>query len=136
MKLVLRKVPEPRVVGVAERVVACEGHASSSTIRTQPQWVSDMTKNLERAELVVMVCDGSDCKKKGAKGLQRRAKGALKGHGLSKSSKVLKVGCTGNCKKAPICGVFPRNTWIGNADEDDLEALIERCVNEMQRRSN
>lgn len=86
-----------------------------------------MPKNLERAELFVVICQGSDCKKAGAKSLVRQAKRTLKEHKAMRQVTILKTKCTGNCKRAAICGLVPGGPWLEEAEEADLErALTER----------
>lgn len=87
-----------------------------------------MPKNLERAKLFVMICHSSDCKKKGAKALTRAAKKTLKEEGVFRESRILKTRCTGNCKRAAICGVLPSNQWIEHADEEGIEKLIKQEI--------
>ena len=92
-----------------------------------------MTKNLERAELVVMVCDGSDCKKKGSRKLKSCAKSTLKKKGMFRRSTVLMTRCTGNCKRAPVAGVLPHGVWVDKAKTDDIEELIQRAADNLKR---
>lgn len=84
-----------------------------------------MPRNLERAEIFVLICQSSDCKKKGAKALAKQAKKTLKEEGMFRQSKILKTRCTGNCKRAAICGVLPSNTWLEKATESDVDKLIK-----------
>ena len=87
-----------------------------------------MSKNLQRAEIIVAICQGGDCKKAGAKGLRRDAKQQLRDAGLLRRSIVLGMKCTGNCKRAPICGVLPQGGWIERADDASLHDLIARAI--------
>lgn len=83
-----------------------------------------MTKSLTRAERFVMICHGSDCKKHGAKKLTSAAKKLLKEEGVFKQSRLIKMRCTGHCKRAPICGLLPVNTWMEKTTESDLRDAI------------
>lgn len=94
-----------------------------------------MTKNLERAELHVLVCVGSKCKKKGANKLRRAAKETLKERGWRRRSMVLRTRCTGNCKRAPVCGLLPENTWIERASAADLSDAIEAHIDAAEESS-
>ncbi len=85
-----------------------------------------MTKSFTRADRFVMICHGSDCKKGGAKKLTSEAKKLLKAEGAFKTSRIIKMRCTGHCKRAPICGLLPANTWLEKTSKSDLrDALIE-----------
>lgn len=83
-----------------------------------------MLKNLKRADLFVMVCNGSKCKKKGAKSLARTAKRTLKDEEWFRRAQILRIKCTGNCKSAPVCGVLPQGEWLAQAKDDGLRRLI------------
>ena len=87
-----------------------------------------MPKNLQRAQLFVMICHASDCKKRGAKALTNAAKSELKEAGVFKQSRIIKMRCTGNCKRAPICGLLPSNTWMERAEEQDLREAIRHDI--------
>lgn len=87
-----------------------------------------MTKNLSRADLFVFVCQGSDCKKAGAKKLYKAAKLHLKAKQWRTKSAVIKIKCTGNCKRAPICGLLPQNQWLERADQDTLMTAIDEII--------
>ena len=92
-----------------------------------------MPKNLERAEFFVLVCQGSDCKKRGAKEIAKRAKKQLKAKKWFRRSQVLKTRCTGNCKKAPVCGIVPNGRWITRASPEDVEALIDEHIDALSK---
>ena len=85
----------------------------------------DVSKNIERAEFFVMICQGSDCKKKGAKALAQVARKTLKDQGFRQRALILKLKCTGNCKRAPVCGVLPQGGWLDGAKPEELEALVQ-----------
>lgn len=84
-----------------------------------------MTRNLTRSKLFVLICQGSDCKKAGAKALATAAKKHLRARDAHKESLVLKLKCTGNCKRAPICGILPQQVWIDRTKPEQLIAQIE-----------
>lgn len=87
-----------------------------------------MTKNLERAELHVVICVGSDCKKRGARDLRRAAKSELRARGWRRRSSILRTRCTGNCKRAPVCGLLPDNTWLARASPEELTDAIRAHI--------
>ena len=80
---------------------------------------------------MVVICNGSDCKKAGAKALRKTAKSKLRELGLNKQSIIVKTKCTGNCKRAPVACVQPLNRWLFKVDEEDLIAAIERQAEEL-----
>lgn len=75
-------------------------------------------KKIERIERLVLVCNGSDCKKKGAKGIRKALKRASKDEGIFRSTHICKTKCNGFCKAAPIVGFSPGNVWLTDTDEE------------------
>lgn len=91
-----------------------------------------MLKGLKRAEMFVLVCQGSDCKKRGGKKLRKQAKQILKDQGMRRRSVVIKTKCTGNCKRAPICGLLPSGEWLGGEEVEELEEGILRQIEALE----
>ncbi len=77
--------------------------------------MSKLPKRLQRTDYVVLVCEGKDCKKQGAKDVRKALKNHVKAKGLKRSVLILKTKCTGNCKRAPVCGFNPGNVWVVEA---------------------
>jgi len=61
-----------------------------------------MCKKTNKINNVVMICNGSDCKKKGGKELYKTCRQKLKQLGRSNESLVVRTECTGLCKQAPV----------------------------------
>jgi NADH:ubiquinone oxidoreductase subunit E len=76
-------------------------------------------KKLKRIQRLVLVCNGSDCKKKGAKNLRKALKKEAKSQGVFRSTHICKTKCNGFCKAAPIVGFSPGNVWLSNTNEDE-----------------
>ena len=74
-----------------------------------------MARDVDGIERTVMVCHGSDCKKGGAKKLDREARNCLKSLGAQKQTLLVRTLCTGLCKQGPIVSIQPCNTWITHA---------------------
>ena len=83
-----------------------------------------MTRNLTRSNMFVLICQGSDCKKAGAKTLTTAAKKHLRARDAHKESLVLKL----NCKRAPICGILPQQVWIERTKPEELIAQLDRAL--------
>ena len=49
-----------------------------------------------------MICNGSDCKKKGSKDLYKTCRQTLKDLSCTKETLVVRSECTGLCKQAPV----------------------------------
>jgi (2Fe-2S) ferredoxin len=72
-----------------------------------------MGKDIKVPEKVVYVCNGPKCRKKGGKELRKYFKHLFKDED---AIKVIKTGCTDNCKNAPIVCIQPDNNWFGKVD--------------------
>ena len=69
-------------------------------IKSWRDWA--MCKKSNKINQVVMICNGSDCKKKGSKDLYKTCRQSLKTLGCAKETLVVRSECTGLCKQAPI----------------------------------
>ena len=87
-------------------------------------------KQVEDIKAVVLVCHGSDCKKKGAKGLAKAARGCLRELGHKRSALVVRTKCNGFCKKAPLVSLQPQNAWVVEADEKGVIALLKEHLDD------
>lgn len=91
--------------------------------------MAKLPKRLERTEHVVLVCEGSDCKKNGAKAVRKALKSHIKARGVRKSVLLLKTKCTDHCKRGPICGFQPANEWLAGATPssacEKLDAILD-----------
>lgn len=79
-------------------------------------------------ECILYVCCGSKCKKRGGKLIYKQLKGAVKENHLKKQMKVIKTGCTDNCKHGPVITVMPRNEWHFHVDESKASAIFESTL--------
>lgn len=89
-----------------------------------------MSKRLERAKGLLLICAGSDCKAAGAKSLNKAAHKHLEKRGLVRDVPVLKMKCMNQCKRGPVCALQPANRWLFRANEKRLMALIDEVVDE------
>ena len=61
-----------------------------------------MCKKVNKISQLVVICNGSDCKKKGSKDLYKTCRQSLKDLGCAKETLVVRSECTGLCKQAPV----------------------------------
>ncbi len=90
--------------------------------------MSKVEKKLARIQRLVLVCNGSDCKKKGAKSIAKAVKRAAKSEGEFRATHIVKTKCNGFCKQAPIVGFSPGNQWLTETDEDDAVEAFRKWV--------
>ena len=82
----------------------------------------------------MLVCTGSDCKKRGAKDVRKAIKGELRSSGLLGEVRTDTVGCLGLCKHGPNAVVYdtaePKGTWyLGLREQAVPEVVEEHLVN-------
>ena len=85
-----------------------------------------MGKEYEKYCHFVFVCNGKDCKKNGAKDLQKQFSRQLTDRGLKGSSKVIKTKCTGRCKEAPVVIVGAK--WLGHVKQSQVPIIVEELM--------
>ena len=78
----------------------------------------------------VLVCTGSDCKKRGAKETRKAIKSEVRSEGLLGEVRLDTVGCLGLCKHGPNAivydGVEPKGTWYLGLEESDAPQVVEQ----------
>jgi NADH:ubiquinone oxidoreductase subunit E len=84
----------------------------------------------------VLVCEGKDCAKAGAKDLAKGVRKALHAEGVA--VRVSRTACQDLCKHACVVGYEgPRGRWWGRAGPDDAGKLARkiatRCAREEER---
>lgn len=82
-------------------------------------------KKLTRAELTLFMCQGSDCKKNGAKKLRKAAKKHVKNQGWKKRVNIIKTKCMDGCKRGPICHFAQQDEWLAGPSESELLDAID-----------
>ncbi len=85
-----------------------------------------MGKDYNKVKHFVFICNGKDCKKSGAKDLERAISSDLKSKGLRDKTKILKTKCTGRCKEAPI--VLVNNHWLADVKMKDVPDVVEILI--------
>ncbi len=95
--------------------------------------VAEKTKPAARVrdyESHVLVCTGSDCKKRGAKDVRKALKSELRSEGLLGEVRIDTVDCLGLCKHGPNVVVYPEGTWYLGLTGDDVPEVIEGHLKE------
>lgn len=87
-----------------------------------------MSKKHEKYQHFIFVCKDKDCKKAGAKDVEKAFEKSVKKHDLAKSTKVFECACTNRCKEAPVAIV--NNHWIGNIEVEEIDKIIDRFFDE------
>lgn len=78
----------------------------------------------------VLVCTGSDCKKRGAKETRKVIKSEIRSEGLLGQVRLDTVDCLGFCKHGPNAiiydGTDPKGTWYLGLDEGCAPEVVEQ----------
>ena len=74
----------------------------------------------------MLVCNGGDCKKRGAKDVRAAFKSGLREAGMNRDVRIDSVGCLGLCKHGPNAIVYPSGTWYLGLLKDDVPEIVER----------
>jgi (2Fe-2S) ferredoxin len=85
---------------------------------------SDNQVKLEKA--CVLICQKSDCWKKGGQSLCQVLESSLQEQGLSDRVKVKLTGCLKQCKQGPNVVVMPDRTRYSKVNPREIPALVEK----------
>lgn len=94
--------------------------------------MNKLPKKLTRAAVVLFVCQGSDCKKNGAKKLRKAGKAHLADRGWKKRSVVVKTKCMDGCKRGPICHLQPGDRWLAGPSKSELLAQLDAAIAQVE----
>lgn len=78
----------------------------------------------------VLLCAGSDCKKRGSKEIRKALKGELRASGILGDVRLDTTGCLGLCKHGPNIIVYdgagPQGSWYLGLDKDDVPDIVQK----------
>ena len=107
-----------QVTLVAERVMAAS--ADMGTVVEQ-----NLAKTKPDKVQTILVCQKSDCMKRGGKALCQALESELTNHGLENSVAIKGTGCMKNCKAGPNL-VMPDKTRYSKVKAEQVPALIDK----------
>jgi len=84
-------------------------------------------KKIDAPEKIIFICDGSACGDHN-KSLRKKIKELIKDAGLKSEVGIVKMGCTDNCKQAPILCIQPANKWFAEVSEQKIKTLFEAFI--------
>lgn len=87
-----------------------------------------MSKKYDKYRQFIFVCKDKDCKKKGAKELEKAFEKEIKKQKFHKHTKVIECKCTGRCEQAPVAIV--NNQWLGYVNPDEIGQIVDEYINE------
>lgn len=107
-----------QVTLVAERVMAAS--ADMGTVTAQ-----NLAKTKPDKVQTILVCQKSDCMKRGGKALCQALQSELTNHGLENSVAIKGTGCMKNCKAGPNL-VMPDKTRYSKVKAEQVADLIDK----------
>lgn len=93
-----------------------------------------MAKGLRIPENTIYVCGGSKCKKRGSKDIRKFLEKLSESEG--RDIKVLKTGCTDNCKYGPIVCFQPQNAWFDFVDFEKAKKIFHEMFSKEEKSSD
>ncbi|MDZ8051499.1 MAG: (2Fe-2S) ferredoxin domain-containing protein [Aulosira sp. ZfuVER01] len=120
----------------AERVMAARADVDNERITqmgipsplSQPQQPSSISKGnakSTKAKSTILVCQKSDCMKRGGKAVCQALEAALSDHGLEDQVTIKGTGCMKNCKAGPNL-VMPDKTRYSRIQAGQVPALMDK----------
>jgi NADH:ubiquinone oxidoreductase subunit E len=110
-------------VMAARRDANRENFPASSCPRVPASSSTDV--KAKSAKATILVCQKSDCVKRGADGVCQALQGALRDRGLADQVTIKATGCMKNCKAGPNL-VMPDKTRYSRIQATQVPALMEK----------
>lgn len=118
----------------ADRVmpVARERHATPLPLRSVPPSMRSLTEAIDRSDrpsrtkpATILVCQKSDCCKRGAAAVTKALQAELSDRGLTDQVKICGTGCMKQCKAGPNL-VMPDKSRYTRIQADQVAALVDK----------
>jgi len=128
----------------ASRVMAAGGHRETGGLLERQGGQGDRGKGGEvvadkkakPAKATILVCQKSDCMKRGGTGVCRALEAALSDRSLSNEVTIKGTGCMKNCKAGPNL-VMPDKTRYSRIQASQVPALIDKhLADKIQKQEN
>jgi (2Fe-2S) ferredoxin len=91
-----------------------------------------MAQTKPKAQTTILVCQKSDCMKRGGKAVCQALQSTLSDRGLENQVVVKGTGCMKDCKAGPNLVVMPGKQRYSRVSPRDIPALIERHIPQSQ----
>lgn len=85
---------------------------------------SELDKELSSIRNIVYLCWGTDCKKAGAKAIEKSIEGFVAEKGLDASVLVVRTKCVGQCEHAPLLCIQPELAWYGPLEASEVDGIL------------
>lgn len=86
------------------------------------------SRNIEQLHHHLLVCQGKNCRKAGAKSLYKALNKELESRGLKKQIQTTKTKCLEQCKDKCVVIDYPEGTWYRKRSADDTEEMVDAIL--------
>ncbi|MDF0555530.1 (2Fe-2S) ferredoxin domain-containing protein [Kamptonema sp. UHCC 0994] len=101
-------------------ILPCQGGDSSS------EKTATATANCPQAKAKILVCQKSDCQKRGGRAVCQALENALSDRGLKDQVTIQGTGCLKQCKAGPNIVLMPDKTRYSRIEPAEIPAIIEK----------
>ncbi|MEG4348150.1 (2Fe-2S) ferredoxin domain-containing protein [Microcoleus sp. LAD1_D5] len=109
----------PVAVGTSNDRAISKSEFSSST-------AAQTVKSPAKTQTKILICQKSDCQKRGAGGVCKALENALNSRGLEDQVTVQGTGCLKQCKAGPVIVVMPDKTRYSRIAPAEVPAIIDK----------
>jgi (2Fe-2S) ferredoxin len=102
----------------AERVIVID--------RQQPMTPATLVKQQTKAKASILVCQKSDCMKRGGKAVCQALQASLSDRGLENEVEIKATGCLKQCKAGPNLVVMPDKARYTRVQAEQVSELIDK----------
>ena len=111
----------------AETVVLIpQAKSETPTVKTKTVSLLPVFDSKTKSQAKVLVCQKSNCWKKGGKQVCETIESVLRDRGLSQQIPIKKTGCLKQCKKAPALVMLPDKARYSKVKPKQISDLVEK----------
>ena len=111
----------------ADRITSVNSSSDSISPITQP---AARTVESSQKPAKILVCQKSDCRRRGSDGICSLLAKELEERGLQDQVTIQKTGCLKQCKAGPNVVMLPDKTRYSNVEPEEIPTLIEQHFNQ------
>lgn len=110
----------------AETVVVVAQKPAAASVKTKAVSLLPVFDSKTKSKAKVLVCQKSNCWKKGGKKVCQELESILSDRGLTKEIPIQKTGCLKQCKKAPALVMMPDKARYNHVKPQQVEKMVEK----------
>lgn len=99
---------------------------AADSVKTKTVSLLPVLDSKTKSKAKVLVCQKSNCWKKGGKKVCQELESILSDRGLTKEIPIQKTGCLKQCKKAPALVMMPDKARYNQVKPQQVEKMVEK----------